>query len=113
MRHMKVADNPTLSDESINRGLVCVARIPSCTDSKDPDAHVLDGWVPATKTHVGLASTHLPCRGNSTKRHRLLPSATGCMVWSHHSETAVTRDGQNIGQAPWTYSCVDMCAIQI
>ena len=43
MRHMKVADNPTLSDESINRGLVCVARIPSCTDSKDPDAHVLDG----------------------------------------------------------------------
>jgi hypothetical protein len=43
MRHMKVADNPTLSDESINRGLVCVARIPTCTDTKDPDAHVLDG----------------------------------------------------------------------
>ena len=34
---------PTLSDESINRGLVCVARIPSSTDFKDPDAHVLDG----------------------------------------------------------------------
>ena len=33
----------TLSDESINRGLVCVARIPSSTDFKDPDAHVLDG----------------------------------------------------------------------
>ena len=34
---------PTLSDESINRGPVCVARIPSYTDLKDPDAHVLDG----------------------------------------------------------------------
>ena len=34
---------PTLSDESINQGLVCVARIPSSTDLKDPDAHVLDG----------------------------------------------------------------------
>ena len=22
-----------------------------CTDSKDPDVHVLDGWMPATKTH--------------------------------------------------------------
>jgi hypothetical protein len=75
MRHMKVADNPTLSDMSINRGLVCVARIPSCTDSKDPDARVLDGWVPATKTHVGLASTHSPCKGNSTKRHRAPPAA--------------------------------------
>ena len=42
----------TLSDGSINRGLVCVARIPSSTDLKDPDAHVLDGWVPATTTCV-------------------------------------------------------------
>ena len=48
---------PTLSDESINRGLVCVARIPSSTDFKDPDAHVLDGWVPATATRV--PSMHL------------------------------------------------------
>jgi len=34
---------PTPSDESINRGLVCVACTPSYTDFKDPDAHVLDG----------------------------------------------------------------------
>ena len=34
---------PTLSDESINRGLVCVARILSSTDLKDPDVHVPDG----------------------------------------------------------------------
>ena len=34
---------PTASDESIHRGLVCVARIPSNTGFKDPDAHVLDG----------------------------------------------------------------------
>jgi hypothetical protein len=43
IRHMEVADNPTLSDKSINRGLICVARIPSYTDSKDSDARVLNG----------------------------------------------------------------------
>ena len=43
---------PTLSDESLNRGLVCVARTPSSTDFKDPNARVLDGWMPATATHV-------------------------------------------------------------
>jgi hypothetical protein len=37
------------SDGTLNRGLVCVARIRSYTDLKDPDAHVLDGWVPATR----------------------------------------------------------------
>ena len=35
---MYEAETPTPSDESINRGLVCVARIPSYTDFKDPDA---------------------------------------------------------------------------
>jgi hypothetical protein len=37
------------SDGTLNRGLVCVTRIRSYTDLKDPDAHVLDGWVPATR----------------------------------------------------------------
>ena len=33
-----------LSDESINRGLVCAhMHFIHCTDSKDPDDHVLDG----------------------------------------------------------------------
>ena len=32
----------TLSDESINRGLVCTHAFHR-TDSKDPDVHVLDG----------------------------------------------------------------------
>jgi hypothetical protein len=32
------------SDGTLNRGLVCVTRIRSYTDLKDPDAHVLDGW---------------------------------------------------------------------
>ena len=31
-----------LSDESVNRGLVC-AHMLSISDSKDPDVHVLDG----------------------------------------------------------------------
>ena len=40
-----------LSDEIINRGLVCayihsIAR----TQSKDPDIHILDRWMPAKKT---------------------------------------------------------------
>jgi hypothetical protein len=39
------------SDGMLNRGLVCVTRIRSYTDLKDPDAHVLDGWVPATRKH--------------------------------------------------------------
>ena len=48
----------TLSDESINRGLVCahmhsIAR----TDSKDREIHVLDGCIPATKTHPAC-TTH-------------------------------------------------------
>ena len=34
------SDSITLSDESINRGLVCAFH---CKDSKDPDIHVLDG----------------------------------------------------------------------
>jgi hypothetical protein len=37
------------SGGTLNRGLVCVTRIWSNTDLKDPDAHVLDGWVPATR----------------------------------------------------------------
>jgi hypothetical protein len=37
------------SDGTLTRGLVCVTRIRSYTDLKDPDAHVLDGWVPATR----------------------------------------------------------------
>jgi hypothetical protein len=37
------------SDGTLNRGLVCITRIRSYTDLKDPDAHVLDGWVPATR----------------------------------------------------------------
>ena len=36
----KKKKKPTLSDESINRGLVCAHMD---TDSKDPDVHVLDG----------------------------------------------------------------------
>jgi len=38
-------------DKSINRGLVCYACIPTYTDFKDPDTHVLDGLVPVTRTH--------------------------------------------------------------
>jgi hypothetical protein len=38
MRHLKEAGNPTRSDGSLNRGLVCGARIPPCTDLKDPDS---------------------------------------------------------------------------
>ena len=57
---------PTPSDESINRGLVCVARIPSNTDFKDPDAHVLDGWVPATVTHVPSMHTTSRSRNAAT-----------------------------------------------
>ena len=42
----------TPSDESINRGLVCThMHFTQNTDSKDPDIHVLDGSMPATKTH--------------------------------------------------------------
>ena len=33
----------TLSDESINQGLVCAHMHFIATDSKDPDVHVLDG----------------------------------------------------------------------
>ena len=33
----------TLSDESINRALVCAHMHFHRTDSKDPDVHVLDG----------------------------------------------------------------------
>ena len=33
----------TLSDESINGGLVCAHMRFHRTDSKDPDVHVLDG----------------------------------------------------------------------
>ena len=32
----------TLSDESINRSSLCIHAF-HCTDSKDPDVHVLDG----------------------------------------------------------------------
>ena len=31
-----------LLDESVNRGLVCAHMLFHCTDSKDPDIHVLD-----------------------------------------------------------------------
>ncbi len=47
------AETPTPSDESINRGLVCVACIPSHTDLKDPDAH--------SKTGECQLQKHVPC----------------------------------------------------
>ena len=31
------------------------------TDSKDPDVHVLDGWMPATKRHPAAPSTKTEC----------------------------------------------------
>ena len=52
----------TLSDESINPGLVC-AHVHSIVDSEDPDIHVLDGWMPATKN---TPSMHHPQRQNVT-----------------------------------------------
>ena len=42
---------PKLSDESINRGLVCGHMHSKAQTQKNPDFHVLDGWMPATKTH--------------------------------------------------------------
>ena len=53
----------TPSDESINRGLVYAHNAFHRTDSKDPDVHVLDGWMPATKN---TPSTHHPRRRNVT-----------------------------------------------
>ena len=41
----------TPSDESINPGSSLYIHAFHRTDSKDPDVHVLDGWMPATKTH--------------------------------------------------------------
>ena len=41
----------TLSNEGINRGLV-YGQAFHHMDSKDPDIHVLDRWIPATKTHL-------------------------------------------------------------
>ena len=55
MRHLKEAGNPTRSDGSLNRGLVCGARIPPCTDLKDPDsdaeAQVSTGYKNTPSTH--------------------------------------------------------------
>ena len=45
------SDSPkTLSDESINRGLACAHKCFPLHQLKDPDIHVLDGWMLATKT---------------------------------------------------------------
>ena len=53
----------TLSDESYKpRSSLCTHALHR-TDSKDPDVHVLDGWMPATKTQP---STHHPRRRNVT-----------------------------------------------
>ena len=40
----------TLSDECLNRSSLCTLVFHG-TDSKDPDIHVLDGGMAATKTH--------------------------------------------------------------
>ena len=44
----------TLLDESINQGLVCAHMHSTTQTHKDPDIHVLDGWMQATKTHPAI-----------------------------------------------------------
>ena len=50
----------TLPNETINQGSLCTHAFHR-TDSYDPDIHVLDGWMPATKHTQHAPSTKTEC----------------------------------------------------
>ena len=74
-------------------------------DSKDPDIHVLDGWMPATKVYLHASSTQTECNyrydwlKNSNKHKNHIPKHGEPQRYTHIAGNAEEEDRGSVSQS--------------